>query len=225
MQNPTYIPNKQADRNAWIANFDTLLTAAPGDYGSTPPEAVAVSAVVAPYQAAYATAIAPSTRTPAAIAAKDQLEAAALAVIRPLATQISANLAVTSEAKTAIGVTVRSSGRSPVSAPTVAPTLVLDGQTPGVANLRYGNAENPDSKAAPFGCVGVDLDVGYGATPEAAASALAYVGRFTKSPLRLDVQGQSGRHCAVRVRWATRNGLQGVAQYSPYSPAVTFVVG
>ena len=69
--NPPYIPPKDADLAAWLANFSSLLTASPTTYGQSSAVAVAVAAANSAYQAAYTLVTSPSTKTANTVAAKN----------------------------------------------------------------------------------------------------------------------------------------------------------
>lgn len=224
MTSPSYIPTTIALLIPWATNFATLLTAAPGDYGLTAGDASAAQTSVDNYVTAQNTALNPPTRTSATIAAASQAKADMLAVIRPRAVLISQNASVTDEAKADIGVTIRSSVRTPVTAPTVAPVLSLIGVRTNAVDLRYLNAETPNSKAAPRGCGGVELVIFYGSSPNPTPEMGVLVASPTKSPAVIDTSGHSGQTATVWARWRTKNGVQGgKVGYSPYSAPLVFV--
>ena len=81
MANAPYIPAKDALFAAWLLNFSTLLTASPVTYGLTAPDAVTVAGVNGTFQAAYATATNPATRTSGAVAATDVARLDAEAIV------------------------------------------------------------------------------------------------------------------------------------------------
>lgn len=222
-KNPPYIPTKDALLYTWAENFSNLLTAAPATYGLTAPDAVNVSNVVTPFLAAYTTAVTPATKTSVTVAAKDQAKADMLAVVRPYATEISRNEAVTSGNKTAIGVTVASTTRTPTTAPTYGPVISLEGQIPNVATIRYGDPTTPNSKAVPYGCAGVEYVGTYGTAPATDPTAANRIGRFTKSPTKVSTLGHTGKVLTVWARYETRSGVSGEALFSPYSAPISFV--
>lgn len=225
MTNPPYFPRTKPDKADWIANFSSKLTADPARYGQTAGVATAVAAVALTLATAYAVSIDPATRTSPTVAAANAAFAAAEAEIRPIATEISASLGVTDEAKLDIGVTLRSTNRTPRVAPATAPALVLDSQTPGIANMRWSNPEAPASKAAPLGCSGVEIVGGYALAAGAVPDTLPTLLNPTRNPFVLDTGGHEGKTCRLWARWVSTSGNNGRKTYSAWSPVLTFVVG
>lgn len=224
MRNPPYIPTQDQPLAEWASNFSNLLTASPATYGLTAGDATAVASAVGAYTTALTTVLTPETKTPPAVAAKNEARADMLAIVQPKAVLISGNASVSAENKTAIGVTVRSSVRTPVVAPTVAPLLSVDSVNTNTVRLRYANAETPTSKAAPLGCGGVELVAVYGATPTPDVNNASPIGALTKSPGVISTAGHTGEMITIWARWRTKNGIQGgVVGYSPWSTPVTVV--
>ena len=222
---PTYIPAKDADFANWLLNFSTLLTAAPVTYGLTAPDATAVAAQETAFSAAYALAIDPGTRTAATVAAKDAARAAAEAVVRPYAVQISLDAGVLPADKVAIGVTLRSTTPTPIPAPTTAPVLGIVSQIAGRATISYRDASLPSGKAKPFGAIGMEVYVTLGTAPSVSPDSAQYRGTITKSPNGLTFgPTDSGKTATVWGRWVTRSGPAGTAQVGPWSAALSFVV-
>lgn len=224
MRNPPYIPARIADLQAWGANFNALLNANPASFGLTSGDAAAVEAAFDAWNAVQVQALDPGTRTPALVAQAADLKADFLAVVRPRAVLISQNASVSPENKTAIGVTLRSSVRTPVTAPAVAPLLSLVAVGTNMVQIRYANAETPNSKAAPLGCGGVEV---WGVFGEAAASDPsegAVLTTMTKSPGVIPTPGQKGKYLTLWSRWRTKQGVQGgQVGYSPFSDPLVVV--
>ena len=202
--------------------FDTLLTAAPGTYGLTAPDAVTVAAATAIWTAAYALAVNPATRTAGTVAAKDNARASAESVVRPFAVNISLNAAVAPAAKTDIGVTVRSTTPTPIPAPTDAPVNGLTSQIPTVATMTY-KEDGAVGKSKPFGVVGVEVFAAVGDTFTSDPTDASYRETVTKSPYTLTfTQAERGKAASVFTRWITRSGPSGKAQVGPFSTAEDF---
>lgn len=221
----SYIPSTDSGFSGWLQNFSDLITANPITYGLISGDAVLIAAQNTAYQAAYATATNPSTRTPAAVAAKDAAKSAALAVVRPYAVQISLNPGVTDEDKVAVGVTVRKIVPSPIPAPTAVPQASLVSLQPLLATVKVVNSETPFSKAKPFGSIGVQLFLAVGTTAAVDPEQLSFYGQATKIPVTIGFDsGQQGKICSLAARYATRGGIGGVAKVGPWSAIITFTV-
>ena len=224
MTNAPYLPKKDADFNNWFANFHTLLTATPTAFGLVSGDAVIVAAQWAIWDPAYVAATNPSTRTSVTVAAKDTARTNATAIIRPYATRIAGNPAVTDGNKAAIGVTIRSTTRTPVPAPTSFPTLSLRSITPGIAMLDYTDSSGTIGKAKAAGATGVEVWASFGTAPFPSPTASLLQGVFTKSPLRVDLAGHAGSIVTLFGRYVTRSGPAGQQQVGPWSSGLSFTV-
>lgn len=221
---PSYIPAADADFQNWLDNFNTLLTAAPADFGLTAPDAVIVDGVYATWDAAYTLAIDPSTRTPVTVASKDAARASAEAIVRPYAVSISLNPAVTNGNKVAIGVTVRSTTPTPIPAPVVAPVIALVKANPLVQQLQI-TPTGASNKAKPAGCIAIEVARSVGTVAATDPAQLAIIGQYGKTPLlqEFDAEDQ-GKIVTYAARYRTRSGPGGVSQAGPWSNLVNFIV-
>ena len=66
-----YIPTKQSMFSAWLANFSSLISANPSSYGLMASDATTIAGYNTSWIAAYTPVTMASTKTPAAIAAKN----------------------------------------------------------------------------------------------------------------------------------------------------------
>ena len=226
MPAPSYIPAKDADFDAWLLNFTTLLTAAPATYGLTAPDAVTCAAQYTAWHPAYVAATDPSTRTPVTVAAKDAARVTAEQVNRPYAQQISKNASVTPGQKTAIGVNLPNNSPVPIPAPTSFPILGFRAATPLQHQLQYQDSDLGTGKAKPSGAIGLELYRAIGTVPALDPSQATYYGTATKSPTRVTFSaGDVGKACTYFARWITRSGPGGVAQNGPWSaPLVAAII-
>lgn len=216
-----YIPAKDADFDNWSNNFQTVIAANPALYGLASADATAITASYTTWHAAYILLTSPATKTAPNVANKDVQKAAALIVFRGYAQIIQSNLGVSNTAKSAAGLTVKATGRTPIPAPGTAPILGFIGATPGVATLKYADTSTPTTKAKPFGALQLELWTFVGTTPPVGGAAgCSFVGLFTKSPFSVNFSGgQAGMTCYAYGRWVTRRGLVG-----PWSAVLSFGV-
>ena len=225
MAQTDYIPAKDAAFGPWLLNLATLATAAPATYGLTAPEAVVITGQSDAWQAAYPPAIDPGTRTPATVANKDAVRAAAEATVRPLCVKVSQNSAVTDENKTALGVTVRKAVPTPVPPPTTRPSLTLVSVTPGNQFIRYTDADLPAGKGKPQGAIGVQIYAAIGTVPAVDPAQASYVTTLTKSPANLTTApGDRTKTITYFARWVTRSGPGGQAQTGPWSDPLVSII-
>lgn len=217
-----YIPAKDADFDAWLLNFTTLLTAAPITYGLTAPDAVTCAAQYTAWHPAYLAATDPGTRTPVTVAAKDAARVTAEQVIRPYAQEISKNAAVATGDKVAIGVNLPNNSPVPIPPPVTFPQLSFRSAEPLVHILQWQDSGLGTGKQKPFGAIGCELYRAVGTVPAVDPLQAVYSGTFTKSPLRSTFEPtQVGKLCTYFARWITRSGPGGVAQVGPWSAPLT----
>lgn len=206
----SYIPATDSGLDTWGANFATVLTASPSAYGLTPSDAAAVTAAQSAFHAAYLLATNPPTRTSGTVAAKDVQKAQSLITFRSYAQIIQNNAGVTNDAKSAAGITVRSTARTPIPTPGTIPILGFIGTQPGVATLNFKDSSTPTTKAKPFGALQMQVfaQVNGTASPDRTLAVIAAT--VTKSPFVLDTPtGGVGKNVTLWANWITRRGLVG----------------
>lgn len=224
MQAP-YLPAPDANFDNWTANFASLITATPTVYGLIAGDATAINAVVTPWHSAYIAAVNPTTRTPVTIAAKDAARTACEQVVRPYAIQISRNPAVSNDDKTAVGVNLPNTARTPVPPPTTQPTLSLLTAVHNLMQIAYRDTSTPTSKAKPPGAIGVDLRISVGTGTPPAPDSVAPYGTLTKSPASIGFTNLDiGKTATFWARWTTRSGPGGQAQFGPWSAPLNVTV-
>lgn len=220
-----YIPPQDSLFLPFLENFASRISAAPMTYGLTAGDAAIIQGVASAFSAAYQTAIEPSTRTASAVAQKDADRAAAEATIRPYAMQIQANLGVSNQEKSDLGLTIRDTTPTPFPPPETAPTLSLVFGTPLAHQLQYRDALAPLLKRKPAGVVALELYRAIGPVAAISPSDAPYVGDITKTPFTVDFQSEDrGQVSTYFGRWKTRSGPSGVAQTGPWSEALSVVV-
>lgn len=217
---PSYIPTRDVDLVPWADNFSTLITASPATYGLQDSDAVAIAAVVTDFDNAYATAINPSTRTPATIAAKDSAKGAMLPILRFYAQTIKLNQGVSNADKIALGIHINDAGPTPVPVPTTSPALTIDFQTHLRAVLRARDQTTPTSNAKPFGVVGGEVVCSVGTTVATDPDVAPFKRIQTKTPFDLNFDpADQGKIATVWERWFNRKGELG-----PWSTSVNLVI-
>lgn len=223
---PSYIPAPDGAFDSWLTNFSTLITAAPATYGLIAGDAVTIAAQEAAFHGAYLLATNPATRTAPTIADKDAARTLAEATVRPYATTISRNPAVTNLDKTAVGVNLPNGARTPVPPPLTVPGLTLTGAIHFLHTLAYRDTSTPTSKAKPQGAIGMELWRTLANTPASDPSAAVQIGVFTKSPGAIGYTSPDvGKVATYWGRWVTRSGPGGQAQTGAFSaPLSAFVI-
>jgi hypothetical protein len=215
-----YIPPRDVDLIDWGSNFAGLITATPAAFGLTPTDASTIQAAFDAYDAAYALAVAPTTRTPVTVADKNTAKFTFIGIARTYAAQIRLNPGVTNPNKTALGLNLVNNVPSPIPAPTGFPIITFVGATPGEHTLRFADSTTPDSKAKPQGVTNMQLFVGVSTIALVDPADCSLYSTPTRVPLAVTFNpADAGKLATYFGRWATRKGLVG-----PWSAAVSAVV-
>lgn len=217
-----YIPAPDTAYDSWLNNFQTVIAAAPADFGLTAPDAAAITLAYNNYHATYLlagtapphrTPVNPGARTNVTVAAMNVQKASSMVTARAYASIIGANAGVSAGNKALAGLTVRSTARTPIPAPTTIPILGFVAAGIGVHVLNYHDATTPTAKAKPFGAIALQLVASIGnAPPVGGAAGLQQVGVYTKSPMQISmasVASAVGANVYYYARWVTRRGLPG----------------
>lgn len=213
----SYIPAADASFNSWLINFDALVTADGLSWDLTAPQIAALAAATTAYSAALTLATDPGTRTPATIAAKNTAKATALATARPIAQFLNASTLVTDEDRAALGLTIRKTTPTPITAPTTFPLLDILLGTPGQHKIQWRDSETPLSKAKPFGALQMELWTSVGTITAPDPSDANFHSLQTKSPFFVDLDvADTGKVITYFARWVTRTGIVG-----PWSSGVS----
>ena len=218
---PPYIPSQQAKFSAWLANFSTLITAAPATYGLLAGDAVTIAGYYSTWLAAYTPVTSAATRTAALVAAKNNAYAGLLPLIRGYAQTIANNAGVNTSDKIALGLNPKTSTPSAITPPSSTPVLVVQYAASGQIVLRYrDSAASVSVKSKPYGAIALRLFGKTSATPITDASTLPFLAQATKSPFVLSTVGMtSGGTIYLAAAWVTRRGGQ-----SGLSPVIATVV-
>lgn len=216
----SYIPSSDSGLRNWANNFVVQIAASAAVYGLVAADVTAITDKVNKYDDAMSVLQDPTTKTPAAVAAKDDAKTIMLACLRPYATTIAASAGISNDAKAAIGVTIRDVSRSVVPAPASIPVLTFDVATPLQARIKVTDQNTPKSRAKPAGTIGLEVRCLVGAVAPISADATPYKGFASRAPMTLDFQaGDGGKTAYVYARW-----LNGKGQTGPWSTCCQFTV-
>ena len=207
----SYVPTRDSDLQIWSLNFATTLTANPANYGLTAGDAAAVAAAQAAYSAAYVTATTQSTRTKDTIAAKDVARGQLTVLLRTYSDIIQANAGISQDNKTALGLPIRKTTKTAVTAPTSAPTINVTGLTAGVLQMTYHDPnQGAKVKAKPAGAIQMEVAYSTSTTVVTDPTTLGFRELVTKTPFNLPTDpSDKGKTLYFAGRWVTRRGLMG----------------
>lgn len=207
-----FIPAKDADLLAWAANFSALITATPIPFGLVAADATALATATTAFTTSLAAATNPATRTSVTVATKDANRASLVVMIRALAARIQGTQSVNASQKTNLGLTVRSTSRTPIPAPTVRPLTSIVSTSGGNLDLRISSESSPDSRAMPNGTIGANVYVAAGTTAPLTLDGYDFRGFTGKGIATIDVASYPvGTVLHVVTRYTNRRGDLGPA--------------
>lgn len=209
-QTEGYIPRTDGGFRDWLNNFTTLIAADPGRYGLTSADADVISNQNTAYEGAYVPVQSAETRTPALVQQKDAIKASAVGTCRVYAMIIKSNAGVTNQDKSALGIHINDSTRTPIPTPASSPLLTIQGAFSGEHVIRYADENTPASRRKPAGAIQIQINrhIAVSVNPDPTGSDL--VGLFTKQPvLATSAPADVGKTATYFGRWVTRTGLFG----------------
>lgn len=206
----SYIPASDGGFNTWIASFSSQITATPTAFGLVAGQATALAALVTTWNTAYAAATNPLTRTSAAVQSKDTARAAAESYARSLANIVQGYPSITDTQLNALGLTVRSTTRTPIGPPATSPVISILGIVNRSARLAIADETSPDTKARPFGVVGLQLFYQVAGVAPLDTTGMTYAGLVTRTPIALELpEAASGKLVYMLGRWVNAKGQVG----------------
>lgn len=207
-----YIPGDDAGFNTMQNGFFTYLNANLLPLGLTPldPDVVALGTAHTNWGTGYPAAISAQAAAVAANATKDAERAALEAVIRRLATRLQASSIVTNAQRAALGLTVRDTTHTPVTAPTSKPVLQADTSQRLRITISFADEGDPTSKAKPAGVIGAEIWMKHGGPPPTDLSECTFLALDTKTPYTAEFDGSDANATAHFIaRWVSTRGDKG----------------
>ena len=216
----SYIPSREADMDAWLLNFKTLIVASPTSYGLVTADGTAISAAYSAWNAAYLAATNPTTRTKATVQTKNQQKANVLSVVRGYAATIRANRAVSDALKIGIGLHIHDSQPTPVPPPSTYPVLTIQGLGLGAQDLNAADQMTPNNRAKPAGAIGLVLFRAVGTGPVSDPSQAQYLAFVTRAEFQSQFDpADNGKTATYFARWTNGKGEAG-----PWSPPASMPI-
>lgn len=215
-----YLPTREGDLSLWTANFATLTTADPAIYGLTAGQALQYATLDTIWQNALAAASDPSTRTAPAVAAKDAAKANVKAYSRQLGAVVQAYPSITPDLIGDLGLTVRSTGRTPVPPPLTYPLVSILSSAGHAAILALADQNTPNARRRPMGVIGAQVFVSFSTTPPTGVDQMTFLGIQTRYPQNWDAGTSNiGKMAWYVARWINRRGETG-----PISTAASTII-
>lgn len=205
-----FIPSRDAELQAWLLNFKTLIAATPAAYGLVAGDATVITNSYVAWNAAYVAATNPATRTHVTIAAKDAQKILTIDVVRTYSATIRANGAVTDSLKLGLGLNVHDTIPTPVPPPTTYPLLTINGAGPGMQDLRAADQATPTRRAKPHGSAGLLVFRTVGTTAASDPTNAPFLGFVTKAEFVSSfTSADDGKIATYFARWTNAKGEVG----------------
>lgn len=133
------------------------------------------------------------------------------AAIRTIAGKVQTNASVTDAQKSALGITVRKTTRTPAPVPTTTPSIQrIDTSTRGILRLFIVDASTPDSRAKPDGVQGCEIREQIAGTAPTDPNTMAFLAIETRMPYRADFEPTDvGKTVYFAMRWLNTRGEPG----------------
>jgi hypothetical protein len=210
MSSQDFIPAKDADLDAWAANFDTKITATPTAYGLVAGDATAFHALALAYTAALAASTNPATRTSVTVEAKTTSRTALVFKARALARIVQADPDTTNAQRAELGLTVPATGTTPAVAPPTKPVISIDTGASLQTGIRIVDELTPSSRAKPARVAGCDLYGYIGTVAPTSADQYRYLGEATRNQHVLThPDGSGGKTLWLKGQWVSSRGQLG----------------
>lgn len=207
---PDYIPRNDSEFNTWqnnyIANLQTNLEA----LGFTPDTIRPLLEASDAWQTDFEAHTNAQTAAQAASQQKDGSRDALKSLIRELTQQIQTNPAVDNTLRASLGITIPSSSRTPLGAPTTRPIATIT-QTSSLGHtIAFVDSATPNRRAKPAGVMGAEIWVKIGTAPPTDPDELEYLGLDTRTPYFSEFDAEHiGQTAYYRLRWVNRRGEAG----------------
>lgn len=217
------IPTRDAEYDAFLFNWKTILTATPALYGMLAADAVAISAAYTSWHAAYVAASNLLTRTRSTVATKDSEKILSLSLLREQYNVIKANPSVLDANKVAIGVRVSDPVPTPIPTPTTNPVMAVIPSGTLQQLINMVDVTTPTTRAKPAGVVGalVVRAIRLATSPISEPENCTLLGFYTRTPFYVTEFGPSdtGKVADYFARWTNAKGEEG-----PWSPVASATI-
>jgi hypothetical protein len=221
MTNSNFLPDKEAEFYAWVVVFFNYLITNLSRFGISSSVLSPLTALRDDFFTKYATAQAPSTRTKAAVKAKNNALDALKDALRPFIREyLTYNHLVTDADRDNLGLPIHKTSHTPAPIPDSYPAYMVDSSMIRFLGIHFRDAKSEEGHAKPFGVHGAEIKWGISDTPVVDPEELPHSAFDTRTPFRLEFSGEErGRTVWFCLRWENTRGEKG-----PWSEIVSAIV-
>lgn len=212
-----WLPASDTELTAWLQNFLTYADANMTDLRLTAVHLAPLHAAAEAWTPAYADHLTAQATASSARQHKDTVRENIETALRTLVNLIQATPVVTDAQREALGITVRSTSRTAVGAPTTRPVASVDTSQRLRHTISFVDELTPTTRAKPDGVTGCEVWVKVGNAAPADPSELKYLATDTRTPYVADFDGpDAGKTAYYMLRWVSTRGETG-----PWSQTVS----
>jgi hypothetical protein len=205
-----YIPRSDADFSAWIQTFRNGINSAPTTFGFLPADVTTLQNLATDFDDARSSNDVAQAQAAAANAEKDAKRSLVEDFIRGRVARIQTLPAVTDAQRNLLGITVRSSTRTAVVAPTTKPVATVDTNQRLQHTINFVDELTPNTRAKPDGVRGCEIWVKVDGPAPTDPSELKYLATDTRTPYQAEYDGnQGGKLAHYMLRWISTRGETG----------------
>ena len=214
---PDFIPASDADFDGWLQTFVDYVVANATALGASPAEVTALQGVQTDWDAKFPASNTAFAASLAATQAKSDSRVAGEAFIRPFVGRLQSSPSVTDAQRQSLGVTVRSTTRTPVGPPSSKPLGTVDTSQRLRHTIAFVDESTPNSRAKPEGVQGCEIWTKVGDPAPGGPNDVHYLALDTRTPYVAEFEaGDAGKTAHYMLRWISTRGEPG-----PWSPTVS----
>lgn len=205
-----YVPDSDSGFDSFASTFVSALSATPANYALTAGQVAPLAGLKTTWDTAFADLTVKQAAAHAATAAKTSARAGLETVIRQLVQIVQNSDGVSDADKTAAGIPLLDTTKTPAAVPTTAPTGQIELTNRLEQTIHFVDSATPNSAAKPAGVRGCQIWIKIGATPPAGESELRYLATDTRTPYVSQFDAaDAGKTAYYWLRWENTRGQTG----------------
>jgi hypothetical protein len=217
---PDFIPASDAEFDGWLQNFVDYVVANAAALGASPADVTALQGMQTDWAAKYPASNSAYAASLAATQSKTDSRAATEAFIRPFVGRLQSSSSVSDAQRQALGITVRSSTRTPVGPPSSKPLGTIDTSQRLRHTIAFVDESTPTSRAKPDGVQGCEIWTKVGDPAPGGPNDVHYLALDTRTPYVAEFEGgDAGKTAYYMLRWVSTRGEPG-----PWSQTVSATI-
>lgn len=215
-----YLPRTDADFSDWLHNFNTYANANLAALGLVAGDLTPIQTASTNFDASMSANDAMQSQAQGTSMTKDGNRRTTEDLVRSLVARIQSHPSVTDAQRTSLGITVRSTSRTPVGAPTSKPIATVDTSQRLQHTISFVDESSPTSRAKPDGVQGCEIWTKIDGPPPTDPSQLTYLATDTRTPYTAEFDGsQAGKTAYYMLRWVSTRSEAG-----PWSQTVSATI-